>query len=308
MIFALYSSENPSTASTATQISSSIVRTSSSASPLGSSATGTSVSEPQFTFNESEALQFYQELNVPSIGLLQTFPQSNIIYLADDQALDYFALRTIFNSTQSAVAISEAREINNSISSWGGLYQYWNPVFVVVGDYPSNWVWENGVDQEISSLSSNSRNYTIRATVFSPNLNFDYYNYADQELYYSLWNLHLGNYSAAESAFSAANSFWNGYGFADKAFNSSDHFYTSYKMALALIAWKSLEQNPKTTGFATSYISEITNITSIMSLLQGSDGGVWTNYAISEGNVIANSSISQENGETTSLFVLAYGL
>jgi len=245
---------------------------------------------------------------VPSSGLLQTFPESQVIYLADDQALDYYALQGIFNYTGNSLASSEAQGINNSISSWGGLYDYWNPVFVTMGDYPESWVWSNGIDQQISSFVSNGKNYTIMATVFSANPNFEYYNYADQEFYCSLWSLHTGNYTAAENAFEIANRFWNGYGFADKAFSPSNGFYTSYKLALDLIVWKSLESNANTANFANGYLSEMNNVTSIMSSLQGANGGIWTNYMINNGVVVANTSISLENGESTSLFELANNL
>ena len=146
------------------------------------------------------------------------------------------------------------------------------------------------------------------ATVFSPNPNFDYYNYSDQEFYYSLWSLHAGNYASAENAFRAANNYWNDYGFADQAFSPSNGIYASYKLALDLIVWKSLESNLNTANFATRYVPEMKNVTSIMSVLQGADGGVLTNYAVSRGVVVANASISLENGETTSLFTLASNL
>jgi len=42
-----------------------------------------------------------------------------------------------------------------------------------------------------------------------------------------------------------------------------------------------------------------------MSRLQASDGGVWTNYKVESGQLDFGQSVSLENGETTSLFVLA---
>ena len=116
----------------------------------------------------------------------------------------------------------------------------------------------------------------------------------------------LGIIPGHESAFIVANNFWNGYGFQDKAFSNGE--YTSYKLALDLIAWKSLEANPNTSGFANNYIPEMKNVTSIMSLLQASDGGVWTNYAVNNGRIAFGTNVSLENGETTSLFVIAANL
>ena len=266
---------------------------------------GRTTTTTSFLFNEIKASEFFQMLAVPSSGFLQTFPGSQVIYLADDQALDYYALQSIFHSTGNSLASSEAQGINDSMPSWGGLYNYWNPAFVTLGDYPENWTWSNGVDQQISSIISDGKNYTINATVFSPNPNFEYYNYADQEFYYSLWSLHAGNYSAAENAFRIANNFWNGYGFTDKDFTATNGKYTSYKLALDFIVWKSLKSNVNTANFANGYVPEIKNVTSAMSLLQGSDGGVWTNYLVRGSVVYANTSISLENGESTSLFVLA---
>ncbi|MCL4519789.1 MAG: hypothetical protein M1587_11400 [Thaumarchaeota archaeon] len=260
---------------------------------------------PTFSLNQTLALSFYSKLAVQTGGgaLLQVFPGSQTIYLADDQALDYYALESISNSTGSPAASSEAQGINASISAWGGLYKYWNPIFVTVGDYPSNWAIENGVDKQIGSIVSDGQNYSVMATLFSPNPNFDYYNYSDVDLEVSLWNLHVGNYTAAENAFVSAQNFWTGYGFADQAF--SNGLYASYKLALDLIAWKSLEANPSTSAFANNYASGMRNVASIMSLLQNTDGGVWTNYKIDNGQLEFGSGVSLENGETTSLFVIA---
>ena len=263
------------------------------------------ITETAFLLNETLALSFYSKLAVKTGSgvLLQVFPGCQTIYLADDQALDYYALESIFNSTGNPAASSEAQGINASISAWGGLYKYWNPIFVAAGEYPSTWTIENGVDAQIGSIVSAGQNYSVMATIFSPNPNFNYQNYSDMDLYASLWNLHAGNYTAAENAFLTAQSFWTGYGFADQAF--SNELYASYKLALDLIAWKSLEANPNTSAFANNYVSEMGNVASIMSLLQNTDGGVWTNYKIDNGQIIFGSGVSLENGETTSLFVIA---
>ncbi len=259
--------------------------------------------DPAFSFNLTLALSFYSRLAVPIGGgdLLQTYPGSDTIYLSDDQALDYYALQSISNAS-SQVRL-EALEINSSISSFGGFYEYWNPVFVVLGDYPSVWTIEQGLDENISSTVSSGVNYSIMATVFSPSPGFNFSEFADLDFCYSLWNLHEGNYTVAESAFQTANSFWNGYGFQDNASSPGD--YASYKLALAVITWKSLEANPNTAAFAKNYVPEIKNVTSIMSQLQGDDGGVWTNYEVNNGQIVTGTNISFENGETTSLFVIA---
>jgi hypothetical protein len=212
-------------------------------------------------------------------------------------------LLSIANSTKIPQASILAANINSSISSWNGFFYYWNPIFVVVGDFPATWTVESGSDQNLSVINSqNGTSITIKTTIFTPNPNFDFYNYTDQELYFSLWNLHVGNYSGAESTFQTANKFWDGFGFKDQAY-PSDGSYTSYKLALDLIVWKALASNPNTSTFANGYLPLIKNVTSIMSQLQSSNGGVWTNYKEEGGQIITG--ISLWNVETTSLFVLA---
>ena len=123
--------------------------------------------------------------------------------------------------------------------------------------------------------------------------------YTDLELYYAAYNMEIKNYSEAENAFITANRLWNGFGFVDAAYNTS---YTSYKLALDIIVWKMLENSSQTQQFATQYSPALNQVLKIFSALLGSDGGVYTNYVISNGSV---QSIGQENGETTSLFVLS---
>ena len=59
----------------------------------------------------------------------------------------------------------------------------------------------------------------------------------------------------------------------DQAFQNSPNGYTSYKLALDLIAFKALMNNSHTEGSALSYSSTIMEVQSIMSKLQGSEGG-----------------------------------
>jgi len=255
-----------------------------------------------YNFSDKSAISFYKEINT-SAGLLTPFPQSNAIYLADDQALNYYSLLNIYNSTRNPIALSLADEINSTMNAkWGGLFKYWNPVFVILRTNET-WITENGSDRNISTIQTqNGTSYLVKATIFSPNPNFNFTGYVHLELYYCIWNLHVGNYSAAKSAFQIANSYWNGSGFKDRAFIRK---FTSYKLAVDFLAWKALESNANTTEFADGYQSLIQNMTSIMSKLHASDGGVWTNYEVGNGRVIVGSNISLENGETTSLFVLA---
>ena len=96
---------------------------------------------------------------------------------------------------------------------------------------------------------------------------------------------------------------WDGRGFADRAFQASNE-YTSFKLALDLIAFKALMNNSQTEGSVVGYNPTLNQVQSVMSKLQGSDGGVFTNYLITNGQVVVPSN-TYRNGETTSLFVLA---
>lgn len=123
--------------------------------------------------------------------------------------------------------------------------------------------------------------------------------YADLEMYYAAYNMQVKNYATAEDAFISANSLWNGLGFVDKAYTST---YASYKLALDLIVWEMMDNTNQTKQFATQYTPVLNQVASIFLALQGSDGGVYTDYVVTNGLV---QHAGQENGETTSLFILA---
>jgi biopolymer transport protein ExbD len=250
-----------------------------------------------FTFNNSAAINFFEKLDTPT-GLLETFVGSKTIFLSDDQALDYSALIKLGDSPL-------AQNITTSISSNGGLYQYWNAVFALLGQFPSSnqWDWSGSGNYKLTNASG----YEIWSTIFN-GTGMDivqYEQYADLALYYSYYCLKTNQYASAWSAFEIANSYWNGNGFVDRAYLASQG-YDSYKLAIDLFVFKALMANPNTEARIASYNSTITQVQAIMSKLQGSDGGVATNYQVtSNGNIAINLSGVYENGETTSLFVLA---
>jgi hypothetical protein len=250
-----------------------------------------------FLFNEIRALDFYNQLNT-SIGLETDYPGSHTVWLSDDQALDYNALLDIYNSTHNDDALKMAQNINSSISQWGGFYRYWNPVFEVIGHYPNSTQVMCGTSQTIGE----SEGYTINATVFNQCPGFQYWLFADQLAYRVLLDLHSQNYTLAESDFTKLNITWDGSGFADQAFNGT---YQSFKLATFLIAWKALNQTTNTGPFAAGYLLTVGSVTAIMSQLQSNDGGVWTGYRVSDRQLEYGPTISLENGETTSLFILA---
>jgi hypothetical protein len=75
-----------------------------------------------------------------------------------------------------------------------------------------------------------------------------------------------------------------------------------------VIAWKALNQSDH--QFAQTYVSTVNSASTIMSSLQsngssGWPGGVWTGYRYDNGQLLYGNGVSLENGETTSLFVLA---
>jgi hypothetical protein len=251
---------------------------------------------PNFTFNDANALNFLQKLDTPT-GLLQTFLGSNTIFLADDQALDYSALIKLGDN-------SLANNISSSITPYGGLYDHWNDVFVLLNQYPSSWNFSMPFNYPVATEDG----YFINVTRFTTPRGSDYETYADLDLYTSMYYLHIKNYSGAITYFQIANSYWNGYGFADKPNNSSSNGYSSYKLALYLLAYKAIIEDPNTASQISSSTSinlTITQVAEIMSKLQGTDGGVFTNYEISNDGSISIKSGTYENGETTSLFVLA---
>jgi hypothetical protein len=169
-------------------------------------------------------------------------------------------------------------------------------VFVLFGHYPTPWNFSSGNDITIGT----SGVYTIRSTIFNGVIGpVSTSHYADLEMYYAMYNMQVKNYAAAEDAFISTNSLWNGLGIADKAYTTT---YASYKLALDLVVWEMMENTTQTKQFATQYTPVLSQVASIFSALQGSDGGVYTDYVVTNGLV---QHAGQENGETTSLFVLA---
>jgi hypothetical protein len=262
-------------------------------STTSSSEIGINVSSA-FSFNNTNARQFLESLDTP-LGLLETYKGSHQIYIADDQALDYAALNKLGNQ-------SLAQNISLSAKSYFGLYAYWNAIFVILNHFPSNWNFSFPKNYSLGT----SGNFSISVTRFTQNgTHNDYVNYTDLLLYYSLDMLHAGQYNIAVDSFANANKYWNGYGFLDEPYNlSSVKEYTSYKLAVDLIVYKALMANSNTESQTVIYNSTLAQVQNIMSKLQGSDGGVITNYQIVNG-VIQIPRNTFENGETTSLFVLA---
>ena len=78
---------------------------------------------PTFSFGYASALHFYTTLNT-TVGLYTPSPGNTSIYLADDQALDYFALTGIHNSTGNSTAALMASRLQTEIQSWGGFFRY----------------------------------------------------------------------------------------------------------------------------------------------------------------------------------------
>lgn len=269
-----------------------------------------------FTFENQTAINFYQSLNTPS-GLLKEYPNSSTIYLSDDQQLDHAALVKLGNvsladridSTMQVALGGLYGDFNSSQCSYGN----WNGVDVVLGEYMETpcdtkfmWNTHSGFDVLASSVViPNSTGYTVKETLWGGQMGSDYVHYADLDLYYCLNQLHYGDYVNAVKAFENVNKMWNGNGFADAPYqNSSPQEYTSYKLALDLIAFKALMNDSHTEGSVVSYNSTINQVQGMMSKLQFSDGGVISNYQILNGTIQIPLN-TYENGETTSLFVLA---
>ena len=262
-------------------------------------------SSSTFYFSEAKAIDFYLSLNKTGFGLLTDSPGSKSVYLADDQALDYYALSDVYLTTQNSTANSLASQVNTSMLTWGGFFKYWNPVFEILGRYPNT--------SEPQSAGppltiGNQNGFTINTTEYAPNPNFNYSQYSDQLAYRVLLKLHLGNYSTAESLFKTLNSTWDGRGFADRAFRNGSEAgtYQSYKLALFEIVWNTLQTTPSTKNFSLNFSRTVDNVSLTMSELQSANsGGVWTGYKFTNGQIEFGPLVSSQNGETTSVFVLA---
>lgn len=268
-----------------------------------------------FSFSDSAALSFLENLSTPS-GLLETFPSSQVIYLSDDQQLDYAAILKLGD-------VSGAELINSTMQAYGGLFGNfsdskcilgnWNGVDVVIGKFVPipcmSLRWNLFSGHDISANSSklpNSSGYQISQTLWNGSMGSDYVQYADLEVYYCLNELQFRNYSEAIGAFQTANSYWDGNGFADVVYkDNTSNGYASYKLALDLIAFDALMNNPQTESAVVSYASILGQVQSVMSKLQSTNGGVTTNYQVMNGQILIPRD-TYENGETTSLFVLAY--
>ncbi len=238
------------------------------------------------------------------LGLFTDYPGSNTIWLADDQALDYCALQSIYNSTHNSTALSLANQVNSSIAKWGGFVKYWNPVFEVLSNCPEITQVICGTEQTISV----TQGYTVKATVFNSCPGFQYSLFADLLAYHVLLDMHFGNYTGtgAESEFSKLSGMWDSHGFSDQPFQlDSSRTYQSYKLADYVIAWKALADDPATRQFAMGYYTTVQSVAAVMSELQSSAGGVRTGYVVSNNQISYGNGISLTNGETTSLFVFA---
>lgn len=256
-----------------------------------------------FNFNRIGAVNFYGSLLSP-LGLLTDYPGSHTIWLADDQALDYFALLSLYYSKANSTALSLAQQLNSSIAPWGGFCKYANPALEVIGCYPETTQAMCGTNQVINV----TQGYTINATVFKSCPGFKYALFADLLAEHVLLDMHLGNYTGAESEFGELSHMWDGYGFSDYTFqHDSNHTYQSCKLADYVIAWKALADNSATRQVALGDDYTVQSAAAVMSELQSSAGGVWTGYrTVSNGQISYGSGISLTNGETTSLFIFAW--
>lgn len=134
-----------------------------------SSSTSTTTTAVEISFDTTAAVRFYASLMSP-LGLFTDHPDSHTIWIADDQALDYWALLSVYDSTHNNTALTLAQQVNGSISKWGGFYEYWNPAFEVFGNYPSTTNITCGTNQEIDV----TQGYVINATVFKSCPGFQY--------------------------------------------------------------------------------------------------------------------------------------
>ncbi|MDA4129429.1 MAG: hypothetical protein OK457_01540 [Thaumarchaeota archaeon] len=276
-----------------------------------------------FTFSETSALAYFKNLNTTT-GLLRDYHNDVQIFLADDQALDYNALKDLYASTRDPSALGLANQINSSISqNYDGMYKYWNPVFTLFGHYPSDSVWN--VTTGYNRVFGNDSGYLIEATIFPTNQShpMELKQYADVAVYYIIWNILVANTTGpsgpnlfnAVGAFNALQTECINYGCQDAGYFSpgvpSNVVYSSYKIALDLIAYKELQATSLFKDINNAYTNEtINHLLYVAGQLQAPDGGVYTSYNAYGQNIVpfGLGSYSAENGETTALFELAFHL
>jgi hypothetical protein len=271
-----------------------------------------------FSFNERNALAYFKLLNTTT-GLLRDYQNDSRIFVADDQALDYYALMDLYASNGDASALTLANQINTSSQSYGGLFRYWNPVFTLFGHYPSakHWNVTTGYNKNFTAGGG----YSIEATIFPTNAThpIEIKQYADVGLYDALWNIVVANVTGSEGNLTNAAAIFNeiqtectNYGCTDAGYFSagvpSTVVYSSYKIALDLIVYKELLASGSFSSINTAQVNETINrLIYVANQLQAPDGGVYTQFN-AYGELIVPfglGSNSSENGETTSLFLLA---
>jgi hypothetical protein len=239
------------------------------ANATGSTSISTAINNT-LKFSQSSALNYFASLNT-STGLLSDFHGDSIIYLSDDQPLDYNALLDIHASTGNALALRLANQINGTMTrDYGSLYRYWNEVYVLYGRYPSVYTWNTtgGINQLVSS---NNEGFRVLSTVFPADQNngVELQQYVDLALYYAVWNAKVasmgssgGNLTSAAGTFGAVQSDCANYGCLDSANVGGARAYQSYKVALDLIAYKELQVAGafrSTSGDEMAYMNETIN-------------------------------------------------
>lgn len=236
--------------------------------------------------------------------------------------LDYNALLDINAMSGNRTALELANQINDTMTAkYGSLYSFWNEVFVLFGKYPSakSWNVSAGVNQAFSELGP----YHILSTVSpeSNNTGVELQQYVDVAMYYAIWNAKVagiarsgGNLTAANSIFSSTQESCTNYGCMDSSNIGQTSAYQSFKVALDLIAYNVLLESG---AFASATASEMVQVNStinrlvyVANELQAPNGGVYTQYNVDHGCIapIGPGVQIAENGETTSLFAIAYYL
>ena len=237
--------------------------------------------------------EFLESQYVSEISLLRaaTFasPDSSRIYVASDNLLASRAL-AVLNSKLAPKLITV---LNSSYrGGFDGLHE------VLLGiKIPDKFYCR--YNEYLGNVST-SKFGILELYYEKPNYNCiieDWDRYADLIVYKALNSLLHGSKSYAESLFEKLMDLWDGNGFRDKAFKGK---YSTYKLALAIFLYRALKASKS--PLIMKYSGIIEKCYEIICKMQRADGGIVTNYVVSDGKVVA---VGDANTETSSIVVLA---
>ena len=235
-----------------------------------------------------KACRFLESLYVPEAGLLRATNDPSYadywrVYI-NDNLLAWKALFICGN-------VELAQTINSTLRTKYGEYLVTGRHEVILG-WP---ISEISQDREVKTLHQ-AGNVEIVVEYSSDKKLFDWKDYGDRLFIQSLNALLKGNTSQALELFAEGMRMFDGHGINDKCVKDK-HLYNTYKLALAVLAYRSL-------GEPNEWRDEITKILEILTKLQDREkGGIHTEYVWERTGPDYRE--SGENVETTALVIIS---